>query len=207
MNPKLMIWHWLIHWEYNNWMPQSTDSVSPSQLTSNLPYYLPWRNQTDFHLSACQTDFHFSACMDLCNSMILLSFLAINSSCFGSRAVFISFVSDGFNLCFFVPLSSLYKGYVFPDQKSLPATFFWNQGWLQNVQELKVYFKSTLNSRLTPWVAFKIKVDFKIRQKPHFKPTLIMHKEGLETKEIGYQPKGRIFFMWDQHLQLNPWLN
>ena len=41
MNRRLMIWHWLAHREWNKRMPQSTDSISPSQLTSNLLIELP----------------------------------------------------------------------------------------------------------------------------------------------------------------------
>ena len=41
MNRRLMIWHWLAHREWNKRMPQSTDSTSPSQLTSNLLISLP----------------------------------------------------------------------------------------------------------------------------------------------------------------------
>lgn len=41
MSRRLMIWHWLAHREWNKRMPQSTDSISPSQLTSNLLIELP----------------------------------------------------------------------------------------------------------------------------------------------------------------------
>ena len=51
MNPRLMIWHWLVNWECSKWMPQSNDSVSPSQLASDFLTCLPWRSGIASQLS------------------------------------------------------------------------------------------------------------------------------------------------------------
>ena len=51
-------------------------------------------------------------------------------------------------------------------------SYLWNQNWFKMRKivffEIKVDLKSTLILRLNSWVALKIKVDFKMRQKPHF---------------------------------------